>query len=497
MGNIFDLANGKTSIVRETPRSKFVLDQDNLRNNPDIVNRKLSIETINSLNAVNSYKSFGIIISSIQTPFPTTTYNSLMKQNTTSAPSIFTEYRVKILDKNVDNLSTFMNTGKDLLLGMSYKVCAASTTIGQAPIADGTLVRLDYDNNVREEPIIVEVFGVQSQVAPNAPPSTAATQAFASGGAITNIPVIPSGPASGNIIIGGVAKPAPFKIKNYMQDGIPKISPRPAPNPSIVKKLDKLVIHETGGTGLLSTVTTLEQKGASVQLLLDIDGTFYQIDDLLNISYHGSSPGANYSSVGIEVISPSAVFAYGTDFSKKGRFAGRPILVNTNWNGGKYYLLPFAEQFEAIYQFTNWLLTTAKNYSPKINVPAQFGALIDISGKKKFFLLGTPKPGNNPRGSIISNLSDRTDRVNNPSAPGIHFHQQYEHHYDGALLTLYTYFRLNGDDATTALNRCIFSGTDYNLNSGIDLDDIKKANLTSLGTKIRSSSDGLIGGKKK
>ena len=220
------------------------------------------------------------------------------------------------------------------------------------------------------------------------------------------------------IIVDGKELEAPgLVVKNFNDPSVFHFKNQPRPT----KAATEVVVHETVGPSWAGTVEVLKQRGLGVHFIVDHDGTVYQHADLLTEEmWHASQH--NPMSVGIETVNP---------FDPRLAPKDGPwteVLDNTPWTLTKNYLLPTAEEAEAVCQLLNWLSSAAAN---PLTIPQKW-------------------PGLSRDGDKVTMALGNVARLKMPPTPGILAHYYWEHG-DGVWLVLYSWLRLElGLDAPTA-----------------------------------------------
>jgi zinc D-Ala-D-Ala carboxypeptidase len=150
------IGTGQVQLTREQPNFGFNVDSDLLRESPHIVKRKLDIETIKSLNSINDYSTYGVIMEIVETKNPQTNINKVIKQNTFSTNDLFIEYVVLPVEKAHGSLEGLLKTKLDILKSISLVRC--STKIKEK-IPPGSFVEFSFTNSAKEDGSITYVHG--------------------------------------------------------------------------------------------------------------------------------------------------------------------------------------------------------------------------------------------------------------------------------------------------------------------------------------------------
>jgi len=150
------LGSGKVQIASEQPANKFSVDMDVLSTDPHVVARKLNIATINKLNTVDSYKSYGVVKLVVETKTPQTNLNKILAANTSATDNIFVEYIVQQLDSAHASILSGLNTVEDIFKSTSLLRCSSKLP---NKISPGTIVEIDFYNSEKEEACISAVYG--------------------------------------------------------------------------------------------------------------------------------------------------------------------------------------------------------------------------------------------------------------------------------------------------------------------------------------------------
>jgi hypothetical protein len=149
----------KTDIADVYGFEKYSVDLDLLRTNPELSTRKLLTTVTDIIGTVTHYKSYGMVMDIVDTTKPQTIINQYLKDNTTTTPGSFTEYRVQLFDRNPVRLKTVMQNCNDVLRGITLKVCSVSSQLEPSVLQPGMLVLVDYTDSSGREGTIVEVLG--------------------------------------------------------------------------------------------------------------------------------------------------------------------------------------------------------------------------------------------------------------------------------------------------------------------------------------------------
>ena len=243
---------------------------------------------------------------------------------------------------------------------------------------------------------------------------------------------------SGIIVHGQeLAAPAGLELKNFRDPNVFHFRNR-ARSPETV---NSVVVHETVTTSWASTVATLKQRGLGVHFIADSDGTVYQHADLLSEEmWHASQ--FNGLSVGIETVNP-----YEPRFVP----AAGPWkhVIAAPWAAGGRYVVPTAEQSEAVCQLLNWLTSADSN---PLTIPQLWP--------------GFQHTHRLSMGRIPADVHQN---------PGIHAHM-YFNHADGAWLVLYAWLRLEAKlEASAAYEQAIQLATGAH-SAGVDLSSFFQQN---------------------
>jgi zinc D-Ala-D-Ala carboxypeptidase len=150
------IGSGQVQLTREQPNFGFNVDSDLLRENPQIVKRKLDIETIKSLNSINDYSTYGVVMEIVETKNPQTNINKVIKQNTFSTNDLFIEYVVLPVEKAHGSLEGLLKTKLDILKSISLIRC--STKIKEK-IPVGSFIEFSFTNSSKEDGSITYVHG--------------------------------------------------------------------------------------------------------------------------------------------------------------------------------------------------------------------------------------------------------------------------------------------------------------------------------------------------
>lgn len=246
--------------------------------------------------------------------------------------------------------------------------------------------------------------------------------------------------ATDTIIVGGteLAAPVGLKVLNFQDQSVYRFKNQSRP----VKKVTEVIVHETVTRSWQDTVRVLQPpspsnpggRGLGVHFIAAPDGTIYQHGDLLlDELWHASQH--NPVSVGIETVNP---------YDPKLMPAGGPwhdVIQNAPWAAGGKYVVPTAEQSEAVYQLVKWLTSSDSGLS----IPPTFTGL-QQGNKLAMGPLASAK-----------NLS-----------PGIYAHH-YFGHADGAWLVMYAWLRsVAGKSPSDARSAAIGAAT-WAHSAGVDL----------------------------
>jgi uncharacterized protein YcbK (DUF882 family) len=147
---------GQVQLTREQPNFGFNVDSDLLRESPQVVKRKLDIETIKSLNSISDYSNYGVIVEIVETKNPQTNINRVIKEGTFSTNSLFTEYVVLPVEKAHGSIEGLLKTKLDILKSISFIRC--STKIKEK-IPVGSFVEFSFTNSAKEDGSISYVHG--------------------------------------------------------------------------------------------------------------------------------------------------------------------------------------------------------------------------------------------------------------------------------------------------------------------------------------------------
>jgi hypothetical protein len=150
------IGTGQVQLTREQPNFGFNVDSDLLRENPQIVKRKLDIETIKSLNSINDYSTYGVVMEIVETKNPQTNINKVIKQNTFSTNDLFIEYVVLPVEKAHGSIEGLLKTKLDILKSISFIRC--STKIKEK-IPVGSFIEFSFTNSAKEDGSITYVHG--------------------------------------------------------------------------------------------------------------------------------------------------------------------------------------------------------------------------------------------------------------------------------------------------------------------------------------------------
>lgn len=156
MAFINKLSSIRPDFQPEANFTDFVIDSDLLRDDPQIVFKKTYFETVKKINSVENYKNYGVIMEIIRTTNPKSKLGRLIKQ-TTAAATDFVEYLVFPIDKPSVSLDTYLQKPLDLYKAATLLRCIYEDVSTVIPV--GSLVRLEYDNNLKDEATITKVFG--------------------------------------------------------------------------------------------------------------------------------------------------------------------------------------------------------------------------------------------------------------------------------------------------------------------------------------------------
>jgi hypothetical protein len=159
------------ALANEQPNNGFTIDSDVLRSNPDVVVRKHFYQSINKLNSTADYNNYGIIVQVVNTTEPQLPVNRLKKGIDPALFTTFTEYIVMPVDKSHASIQTYLSTAEDILKSTTLIRCS-SDLIGEE-LAEGTLVKIQYDNTTKENATIVQKYADKST--PNTDNGAAAT----------------------------------------------------------------------------------------------------------------------------------------------------------------------------------------------------------------------------------------------------------------------------------------------------------------------------------
>ena len=153
----------KLSFANEQPRDGFQIDTDVLREDPDVVLRKHFYKSINDLNTVSDYNNYGVVVYVIETTEPQLSINKIKKSVSGDDSITFIEYLIMPIDKSHASITTFLDTPQDILKSTTLIRC--SSDIVNKKLAQGTFVKVQYDNNLRDSATIIQDYGTRSPVA--------------------------------------------------------------------------------------------------------------------------------------------------------------------------------------------------------------------------------------------------------------------------------------------------------------------------------------------
>lgn len=153
-----DLANVYgISFKDEYGAVNFSIDSDLLRKDPDVVVRKQFYESVNKLNSTDEYTSYGIVMYAMPSLTDPKLPINIMKKKLLDDPTMtFTEYLVMPIDSSHPTIETFLHTAEDILKSTTLIRC--SCDIDTETLAQGSLVKIHFDNNRKENATIVEKY---------------------------------------------------------------------------------------------------------------------------------------------------------------------------------------------------------------------------------------------------------------------------------------------------------------------------------------------------
>jgi zinc D-Ala-D-Ala carboxypeptidase len=157
MAYISKLSQVRPDLQPEANFTDFVIDGDVLRDEPQIVLRKAIYESVRKINNVENYNSYGVVMQEIQTTAPRTSLGRLLKQATGASSPIFNEYLILPIDRPSVTIDSYLQKPLDIYKSTSLLRCIAEETSLKIPI--GSIVKLEYRNNLKDEAVITKVFG--------------------------------------------------------------------------------------------------------------------------------------------------------------------------------------------------------------------------------------------------------------------------------------------------------------------------------------------------
>jgi len=230
-----------------------------------------------------------------------------------------------------------------------------------------------------------------------------------------------------------VGVPSGLVVRNYQSDTIIRF-----PAKSRRSDVTELIIHETVTRSVADTVSVLQNRGLSVQLILGPDGVFTQHGDLASDLMWHAGATHNPPSFGVEVVTP---------YYPKLLKAGMPWTrtIDAPWAHEGRYVLPTPAQAESIAQLVRW---TTDQRPPGLNVPRRWVGL---------------RAGRMWLGPFAEASK---------ASPGIYAHH-YFGHADGAWLVLYAWLRLEaGLDPAAAYEEAAKRAT--GAKGSVDVNDLLK-----------------------
>lgn len=159
MSKLDILGISKLALANEQPKDGFIIDSDVLRNEPDVVLRKHFYKSVNDLNTTADYNNYGVVVFVIDTTEPQLPVNRIKKIVSGDDASTFTEYLVMPVDKSHASIQTYLDTPEDILKSTTLIRC--STDLEGKKLTQGTFVKIQYDNNSKENATIVQNYGTQ------------------------------------------------------------------------------------------------------------------------------------------------------------------------------------------------------------------------------------------------------------------------------------------------------------------------------------------------